>query len=102
MSAVIRLGKLRGWIVAHFRPGRTAKGWATPVQADGKGFPDLFMLRPARRKGDCSRVIGAELKVGKNQPTPEQRRWLDAMRAVGIEVRLWRPEDWPEIEKTLE
>jgi hypothetical protein len=42
---VIDLARLLGWRCAHFRPGRTARGWRTPVQADGAGFPDLQPVR---------------------------------------------------------
>ena len=34
-----------GWTVAHFRAAKTEKGWRTPVQADGKGFPDIIALK---------------------------------------------------------
>jgi hypothetical protein len=92
---VIALAKLHGWLVAHFRPARTAKGWRTPCQGDAKGFPDLVMLRHER-------IIVAELKVGRGILTLSQDRWLLAFRRVGIEVYQWYPEDWELIEKVLE
>ena len=45
-DAVIELANLKGWTVAHFRPAQNARGdWRTPVAAQGKGFPDLVMVR---------------------------------------------------------
>lgn len=96
---VIEFARKHGWRVAHFRPGRTAKGWRTAVQGDGKGWPDLVAIR--------GRVmIVAELKAGKNKTTAEQEAWLACFRelAVGcdrIEVFEWREHDWPEIERTF-
>ncbi len=57
-------------------------GWrcyhAHASRRSAPGFPDLVMVRP------------------------EQRGWLDALdRCKGIEARLWRPRDWPEIEEVL-
>jgi hypothetical protein len=41
------------------------------------------------------RLLFAELKVGRNRPTPAQENWLAALRAVaGVEVYLWREADW--------
>jgi VRR-NUC domain len=100
-QAVIACARLFGWRVAHFRPARTSKGWRTPVQADGKGFPDLVMVR----KGV---LLFAELKGENGRRSPEQQAWIDALgevavhnhRIVGFE---WRPVDWTEgrIEKAL-
>lgn len=98
MGQVIDLAHLRGWIIAHFRPSQTQSGrWVTAVQADGEGFPDLFMLRPDRRQS-----VAAELKVGRGRTSAEQERWLDAMDQCGIAAYVWRPEDWAEIERVLE
>lgn len=94
-SQVIEYAHHMGWRVAHFRPARTAKGWRTPVQGDGKGWPDLFLVRDYR-------LVAAELKVGRNKPTAEQERWLAALAAGGqVETFVWRPKDWPEIERVL-
>jgi hypothetical protein len=97
---VIRLAQLRGYLVAHFRPGMTRRGkWVTAVSGDGVGFPDLLLIRI--RHG-VAKVIVAELKLGRNKLTPEQESWLCAFRLAGIQAYLWRPENWPEIEKLLE
>jgi hypothetical protein len=96
---VMKYAKLRGWRTAHFRTARTTKGWRTAVQGDGKGFPDLVMVRG-------SRMIVAELKVGDNKLTSEQHEWILSFNEVfgflhDQRTYVWRPSDWPEIEKVL-
>jgi hypothetical protein len=95
LRQVIDLAHLYRWRVAHFRSGLTRKGhWATAVQGDGVGFPDLLLIRGRR-------VVAAELKVGKNKPTAEQLAWLEAFQDAGIQNYLWYPSDWAEIERVL-
>lgn len=98
-AQVIAFARMHGWRVAHFRGVRVQrKGggtyYETPVQGDGKGFPDLILVRRGT-------LVAAELKVGRNAVTAEQRDWLAAFGAAGAAVHEWRPEDWPEIERTL-
>ena len=93
---VLQLAKLCGWRTLHLRPGRTATGWRTPVQGDGKGFPDLCMVHPGR-----GLICFAELKVGKNKLTPEQMGWIFALEQTDAIVRVWTPADWPSIEAVL-
>jgi hypothetical protein len=97
-KAVIDLARRLGWRTAHFRTSRTQSGgWATAVQGDGKGFPDLVMV------GD-RRVLFVELKAKGKHPTIEQRDWLDRLTdAPGVETYVWRPTDWTNgtIEQTL-
>ena len=93
---VIKLAKLCGWRVAHFRPGRTAKGgWITAMSGD-VGYPDLTLCHERRGIG-----LAVELKVGRNKTSPEQDAWLDAFGACGFLVATWRPEAWDVIERTL-
>jgi len=97
--SVIEYAKLHGWRVAHFRVARTARGWRTPVQADGAGFPDLIMTRRGCSEG---RLVIAELKSKKGKVSKDQRLWLDAFTMVeNVEVYVWRPEDRAEIEEVL-
>jgi hypothetical protein len=84
-TQVVQLFQLRGWMVVHIRPAKTAKGYRTPYEGD-PGLPDIIASR-------LGRTILAELKVGKNRPTEEQREWLDASSGY-----LWYPSDWSEIE----
>lgn len=94
-AAVLQLAKLRGWRSAHFRPARTATGWRTAVAGDGKGFPDLVLIRNGV-------LVVAELKTDRGQTSPEQDDWLGAFQAAGIEATVWRPSDWETIKKRLE
>jgi hypothetical protein len=94
-TAVLDLALHCGWRRAHFRASRTAHGWRTAVAGDGKGFPDLVMIRRGR-------LIIAELKVPPNSLTPEQEAWLAAWREVeGAEVYVWTPDDFEAIRGIL-
>jgi len=91
---VIDLARFLGYRVAHFRPAKTDKGWRTPVSADGKGFPDLFLVRPGR-------LIVAEIKSETGKLSPEQEAWLEAIDAGGGEAYCWRPSEWDNIVEVL-
>jgi len=44
-------------------------------------------------------LVFAELKVARAKPTPAQTRWLARLGVVaeagdGVDVYVWRPEDW--------
>jgi hypothetical protein len=90
-TAVVDLARLKGWRVAHFRPAQTSKGWRTPVEADGKGFPDLVLAR-------AGRVILLELKSARGRVSPEQGEWL---KALGGSAYVIRPADWNELQVIL-
>ncbi len=83
----IRRAQGSGFLVAHFRPVKQLRRdgttrYLTPVQADGKGFPDLMMLRDEL-------AVVSELKA-KTGLSPEQEAWLDAFRAVKrVETYVW-------------
>lgn len=86
-DTVKKLAKLYGWRAAHFRPARTAYGWRTAVEGDGKGWPDWVLLRG-------SRCLIIELKKQLEQPDEHQEAWLAAWgRIPGAEVYVWRPSD---------
>lgn len=86
LDATLELAALFGWRSAHFRPARTAHGWRTPVAGDGKGWPDLILIR--------ERILVAELKSARGALSAEQRRWLDDLARAGVEAHVWRPADW--------
>lgn len=86
-SQVIQLARLLGWRVAHFRSICDRQGiWRTPVQADGAGWPDLFMVRR-------DRAIAAELKRELSKAMPEQDIWLYKLAQTCVETYIWRPSD---------
>jgi len=92
---ILDLAKIFHWRRAHFRPAMTKHGWRTPVQADGKGFPDLVLLKPPR-------LILAEVKRQDTKPNEHQLEWLhDFAEVPGVEVYTWKPLDWDEIVATL-
>lgn len=85
-SAIVDCARLFGWTVAYFRPAQTAKGWRTPVGADGKGWPDLCLVR--------DRVVFAELKVNGRKLEPAQEAWRDRILHAGGEWHLWTENEW--------
>lgn len=110
---VIEYAQLMGWRCAHFRPAQTERGWRTAVEADGAGFPDLVLVRGVE-------LIFCELKAEKGKLSAAQSEWLGTLETVarrvahmtacytgqrvepaGVEVYVWRPSDWPELEERL-
>lgn len=83
---VVDTARLYGWLVTHFRPARTEKGWRTALSGDS-GFVDLVLAR-------LGQVIHAELKVGYGKARPDQISWG---LALGPTYRLWYPDDWDAI-----
>ena len=98
-QAVANLARACGWRVAHFRPVRVQRRdgsiyHETPVALDAKGWPDLVLVR-------ASKVLVRELKGERGDLKPEQVEWLEALAAGGLDVGVWRPSDWPQIEGIL-
>lgn len=92
-TEVLKFAVDHGWLRAHFRPAKTAKGWRTPVEADGKGFLDLVLVR--------ERVVYVELKAPGNTMSDDQVKWFNALKKAKQEVYCWWPKDWEEIRKVL-
>ena len=88
-AQVVELARYCGWKVYHTFDSRKSD----------PGFKDLVMVRGKR-------LIFSELKSEKGRETPAQVEWSDALELVAIrnewvENHLWRPSDWPEIERVL-
>lgn len=82
---VVQLAKHCGWLVYHTYDSKRS----------APGFPDLVMTRGER-------CLVVELKSVKGRESVEQRKWLDAFRRIPhIEVFVWRPYDWEEIERVI-
>ncbi len=91
---VLRFARLHGWQSSHFRPAMLKNGqWRTAVSGDGKGFPDIVLVR--------ERVIFIELKTESGKLSPEQEQWIAVLKKAKQEVYVWRPNQWQEIERTL-
>jgi hypothetical protein len=93
LRTVIDLARLTGWKVFHARAAMTGKGWRTPVQGDGAGFPDLVLVR--------ERVLFAELKSAKGKLSDAQQAWRDIILAAGGEHYIWRPSEWDWVTEIL-
>lgn len=84
---IIEAAGYHGVMVAHFRPAWTGRGWRTPVQGHGKGFPDMVLV-------GAGGVRFRECKSDRGQLEPDQRRWEDALVRAGADWGLWKPKDW--------
>lgn len=95
--AVIEFAGLNGWLTNHFSDSRrqvTRRGVTRYVgDAGAAGFPDLTLVR--------ERLIMAELKAENGRLTPKQRLWLQRLETAGVEVYVWRPSAWEDIERIL-
>jgi VRR-NUC domain len=86
MWQIMQLARLQGFLAYHpFDSRRSAVG-----------YPDLTLVHPWRRV-----ILWVEVKRHDGIVTPAQERWRDAIRAAGGDWRVWRPQDWSEIEATL-
>ena len=90
---VLQLATTLGWRTAHFRPAQTTKGWRTAVAGDGKGWPDLILVR--------DRLIVAELKNEVADLEEEQAEWIAALQVAGVETYVWRPQDLDDVMAVL-
>jgi hypothetical protein len=76
-AAIIELCLLLGYLVFHDNDPRRNQA----------GFPDLVIA-------GYGAVIVIELKTDRNEPTPEQRAWLNAFIDAGLDARVYRTSAW--------
>lgn len=81
---VVQYAKLMGWWVYH----------TYNSQRSEPGFPDLVLIR-------APRLIYAELKTEKGKLSLPQELVITRLRGCNVDVRVWRPSDWNEIERVL-
>jgi hypothetical protein len=86
LSAVIDLCKVYGYEYYH-----TWKSIHSP-----KGFPDLVMVNPSKKK-----LVIAELKTDNGKITKFQEDWIQWLKDCGVEAQVWRPKDWDKIVEIL-
>ena len=90
-KSIVSYARLKKWRVAHFPTMQGARGeWRTPVAADGKGFPDLLLVRRGQ-------ILAIEVKGTGDTLKPEQREWLTDLSDAGATVAVVKPSDWPEV-----
>lgn len=99
MAAVIEMATLFGWRSWHDRATNAPSqcwhcGRGSIVPRNDPGWPDLVLVRRPR-------ILFVELKAEGEEPTAEQVVWLVELRACGQEAAIWRPSDWPTIERIL-
>ena len=107
LATIIEYAQAKDWLTAHFRHGMTSRVdkdgktvWVTPVQGDGKGFPDLVLVRDGR-------LLFIEAKSEKGKPSEDQLKWYRELSKVAyssprVGVHLWKPHDWETITAILE
>lgn len=85
MNQVIEMAERLGWLVYH------------PHQSlyDRAGYPDLTCIHLIHG------FFVSELKTETGRLREEQKKWKDHFLEQKVEYHLWRPSDWPEIEKRL-
>lgn len=93
---VVEAAEILHWAWLHVYHGQFKAGrYRTPTDGPlGKGWPDLLMVRDTR-------ILAAELKVKKNKPTDDQHRVLALLQLAGVEVYVWRPDDWDQLTQVL-
>ena len=60
---------------------------------DKAGFLDLWGVR--------ERLVVIEVKKQDGIVSREQWEWLFALERAGVECHVYRPSDWPEVERVL-
>ncbi len=82
---VIPYARLKGWRVYFTHTSKFSPA----------GFPDLVLVRGPR-------LMMRELKTERGVVTGAQADWLERLYAAGVDASVWRPSDWPAIQKELE
>ena len=78
LSQVRRLASDLGWMTYHTHDSRRSES----------GFPDLVLISPTQ-----GRILFRELKKMKGRVSADQKKFLDALNAVGQDAGVWRPDD---------
>lgn len=84
---VIQWVTLNGWLAYHTHDSRRSV----------EGFPDLCLVPDPIKRPDLAGqgAVFLELKAEKGRVSDAQAKWVAALHAAGVEVRILRPSDWP-------
>lgn len=93
MSSLIDAGHAYGYQVAHFRSVRVQRQngmtyYATPVQADGKGFVDTVFAKMGKP------LLFVECKSDSGVLSEAQERWLRLLDRASSPALVIRPKDF--------
>lgn len=80
MDALISVADTFSWMVYHTHDSRRSQA----------GFPDLVLCKPPR-------LLIWEAKRQDGRVKPEQRRWIEALAACGVDARVVRPVDYDDL-----
>ncbi len=82
---IVKYAKLCGWDYQYW--------WRTLKSP--KGFLDLVLVRQPR-------LIFAEIKIPPDVLSKEQQKWFNIWKQMPqVEVYIWKPDDWNDIEQIL-
>jgi hypothetical protein len=91
LEQVLTMAGWYGWRTFHVRPARTLRGWRTPIEGSGVGFPDIVAVKPPV-------VLFCELKSDNGKPTPQQEKWLACLAECReVRTKIFRPSDLDKI-----
>lgn len=91
-AQIVKAAEAIGWLCYHTYDSHRSH----------KGFPDLVLVKAPMIIFAELKVKSAEVKAGRL--TPEQDIWIQALDLCGdinFKVYVWRPDDWPEVERVL-
>lgn len=103
LGAIVEHAQARGWLVAHFRPALTGRGYRTAMQGD-VGFVDLVLARDG--VVFCWEVKGWQHRKGRRpelgRPTLAQQAWVEQLRGGVTDARVVYPDDLDRALRALE
>lgn len=84
-TQVVNLAALYGWNLRYH---------TYDSRRSAPGFPDLVLVRPPE-------ILFWEVKSESGRIRPEQKEWIAALTACGLEAAILRPSDFDDIHARL-
>jgi hypothetical protein len=106
-ARVVTTAEMLGWTVRHIGTSMRLvfdkKAGVTKLIGDDgtEGMSDLRFTRALRDGEKGPALFYAELKTETGREKPEQVEERLHLLSAGVEVYLWRPSSWSEIEEVL-